>query len=118
MAPWRNPTPARTRLSSTYTRLYHGCGRLCTSGRDAPPRHVHPAQEATVHSSPQPVPTGAHGVRRAARRRDNCPAHQLARVHELPLRLEPVVVDDFGGLLASPPASRSESTNHPRGVHS
>jgi len=69
-----------------------------------------------VHSSSQLVPTGARGVVREARRRDDCPAYLRPRVRELPLRLEPVVVDDFGGLIASPPASRGDSTTDPRGA--
>ena len=70
-----------------------------------------------MHSSPQLVPTGAHGVRSGTRRRDNCPAYVLPRVRELPLRLEPVTADGFGGLVASRPASRAvPTTNHPRGA--
>jgi hypothetical protein len=69
-----------------------------------------------VHSSSQLVPTGARGVVREARRRDDCPAYLRPRVRELPLRLEPVVVDDFGGLIASAPASRGDSTTDPRGA--
>ena len=54
-----------------------------------------------MHSSPQPVPTGAR--HRGTRRRDNCPAYVLPHVRELPLRLEPVAADGFGGLVALPP---------------
>jgi hypothetical protein len=69
-----------------------------------------------VLSSSQPVPTRARGVVREARRRDNCPAYVLPRVRELPLLLEPVVVDCFGGLIASHPAACAGTTtiNHPR----
>jgi hypothetical protein len=69
-----------------------------------------------VHSSSQQVPTGARGVVREARRRDDCPAYVRPRVCELPLRLEPVVADDFGGLLASTPASRGEPITNQRGA--
>ena len=65
-----------------------------------------------MHSSPPQVPAAEYGVVRAARRRDSCPAYQRPRVRELPLRLEPVVVDDFGGLTARPPASRGEPSTH------
>jgi len=71
-----------------------------------------------VHSSLQLVPAGARGVGQAARRRDNCPPYQRPSVRELSLRLEPVEVDDFGGLLASPTASRGKSINPQRGAHS
>jgi hypothetical protein len=70
-----------------------------------------------VHSSSQLAPTGAHGVRSGTRRRDNCPAYALPRVRELPLRLQPVAADSFGGLVTSHPTSRAVSiTTHPRGV--
>jgi hypothetical protein len=64
----------------------------------------------------QPVTTRARGVVREARRRDTCPAYVLPRVRELPLPLEPVVIDGFGGLVASHPATRAGNTtiNHPR----
>ena len=67
-------------------------------------------------SSSQPVATRARGVVREARRRDTCPACVLPRVRELPLLLEPVVVDGFGGLAASHPAACAGTTtiNHPR----
>ena len=71
-----------------------------------------------MYSSPQQVPAAAQGVVRAARRRDHCPAYQRPRVRELPLRLERVEVDDFGGLLASRPASGGRSINHQKGAHS
>jgi hypothetical protein len=69
-----------------------------------------------VLSSSQPVPSAAAGVVSGTRRRDNCPAYQRPRVRELALRLEPVAVDDFGGLLASRPASSAVSTTCPRGA--
>lgn len=68
-------------------------------------------------NSSQQAPTGARGVVREARRRDNCPAYVKPRVRELPLRLAPVVVDHFGGLVTSRPASRAVSIiTHPRGA--
>jgi hypothetical protein len=71
-----------------------------------------------VHTSYQLAPTGARGVRCGTRRRDDCPAYVLPTVRELPLRLEPVVADGFGGLVASHAASRAATTtiNRPRGV--
>ena len=70
-----------------------------------------------MHSSSQLVPTGARGVHSGTCRRDACPAYVLPRVRELPLRLEPVVADTFGGLVTSRPASRAvPTTTHPRGA--
>jgi hypothetical protein len=70
-----------------------------------------------VHSPPQLAPTGAHGVHSGTRRRDNCPAYVLPRVRELPLRLQPVTADSFGGLISSRPASGAvPATTHPRGA--
>jgi hypothetical protein len=70
-----------------------------------------------VHSSSQLVSIGAHGVHSGTRRRDNCPAYGLPRVRELPLRLDPVTADSFGGLVTSHPASRAVPiTTHPRGA--
>lgn len=67
--------------------------------------------------SSQLVPTGARGVVSGTRRRDDCPAYVLPRVRELPLRLEPVVADGFGGLVSSRPASCGVSTTtNPRGA--
>jgi hypothetical protein len=71
-----------------------------------------------VHSSLQLVPADARSVGQAARRRDNCLPYQRPSVRELSLRLEPVEVDDFGGLLASPSAARGKSINPQRGAHS
>jgi hypothetical protein len=70
-----------------------------------------------VHSSPQLVPTGARVVVGGTRRRDDCPAYALPRVRELPLRLQPVTADSFGGLVTSHPASRAlPTTTNPRGA--
>jgi hypothetical protein len=71
-----------------------------------------------VQTSSQLAPTGARGVRAGTRRRDECRAYVLANVRELPLRLEPVVADGFGGLVASHAASCVTTTaiNHPRGA--
>jgi len=70
-----------------------------------------------VHSSSQLIPTGARVVVGGTRRRDDCPAYVLPHVRELPLRLEPVAADSFGGLLASHPASRAVPiTTNPRGA--
>jgi hypothetical protein len=71
-----------------------------------------------VQTSPQLVSTGAHGVRVGTRRRDNCRSYVLPNVRELPLRLERVVADGFGGLVASHPTSCAATTtiNHPRGA--
>jgi hypothetical protein len=54
-----------------------------------------------VHTPIQLVPTSAHSARRGPRRPRECPAFQRAQVRELPLRLEPVVTDTFGGLVGS-----------------
>jgi hypothetical protein len=71
-----------------------------------------------VQTSSQLVSTGARGAGAGTRRRDDCRAYVLANVRELPLRLECVVADSFGGLVASHAASRAATTtiNHPRGA--
>jgi hypothetical protein len=70
-----------------------------------------------VHISSQLVPTGARGVHSGTRRRDECPAYVLPRVRELPLRLEPIVADTFGGLVPRGPASCGvPTTTNPRGA--
>ena len=71
-----------------------------------------------MYSSSQLVPTGTRAVASGTRRRDECPAYVLPHVRELPLRLEPVAADSFGGLLASHPASRAvpPTTTNPRGA--
>jgi hypothetical protein len=47
-----------------------------------------------------------------------CPAYGLPRVRELPLRLEPVAPDTFGGLVGrgSTASCVVPLTNHPRGA--
>jgi hypothetical protein len=66
-----------------------------------------------VQITSQPVSTG---VRRRVTR-ESCPAFVLPRVRELPLRLEPVVADGFGGLVAGRSASCvATTTNHRRGA--
>jgi hypothetical protein len=69
-----------------------------------------------VQTSSQLAPTGARGTRCEPRRRDDCRAHVLPNVRELPLRLERVVADGFGGLVGSRSGSRAATTtiNHPR----
>jgi hypothetical protein len=67
-----------------------------------------------MHTPTQLSPTGAVGqIRRSAA----CPAFRLPRVSELPLRLEPVAPDTFGGLVGHDRAVHS-STTHVRGAHS
>jgi hypothetical protein len=74
-----------------------------------------------MHTPTQLVPTGAHSVLRDARRPRECPAYRLPRVRELPLRLEPVAPDTFGGLVSngSAPPLRAvlSTTTHVRGAH-
>jgi hypothetical protein len=71
-----------------------------------------------VQTSSQIAPTGARGVRVGTRRRDDCRAYVLPNVRELPLRLERVVADGFGGLVGSNAASCAATTtiNHSRGA--
>jgi len=71
-----------------------------------------------MHSTSQHVSPGARNAPRAARLSGLVPAYGLPRVCELPLRLEPVAPDTFGGLVGRPSsASRVVSlTNHPRGA--
>jgi hypothetical protein len=61
------------------------------------------------------MPTTSQLVPRSA---FNAPAYGLPRVRELPLRLEPVAPDTFGGLVGRrSTASRVTSlTNRPRGA--
>ena len=53
-----------------------------------------------MHTQTQLIPIGAHSVVRGARRPRQCPAFQRPQVRELPLRLEPVAHDTFGGLVS------------------
>ena len=68
----------------------------------------------------QLVPIDAHSARDGARRPRACPAYRLPRVRELPLRLEPVAPDTFGGLVsqrsAPPLRAAHATTTHPRGA--
>jgi hypothetical protein len=52
-----------------------------------------------MHTRTQLSPTGAHGAHGGASRPGACPAYRLPQVCELPLRLEPVALDTFGGLV-------------------
>jgi hypothetical protein len=70
-----------------------------------------------MHASTQLSPTGAYSAVGEARRPTACPRFRLPRVSELPLRLEPVAPDTFGGLVGTRRAVQS-STTHVRGVHS
>ena len=54
-----------------------------------------------MHTPTQLVPIGAHSALGGARRPRRCPAYRLPQVRELPLRLEPVAPDTFGGLVSS-----------------
>jgi hypothetical protein len=72
-----------------------------------------------VQTSSQLVSTGAQGVRAGTRRGDDRRTYVLANVRELPLRLECVVADGFGGLVGSNAASCVTTTainHHPRGA--
>ena len=71
-----------------------------------------------MQTSSQLVSIGARGVRSGTRRRDDCRSYVMPNVHELPLRLECVVADGFGGLVGSHAASCDTTTaiNHPRGA--
>ncbi len=51
-----------------------------------------------MHTAIQLVPTGAH-TPSAGRAGQAVPVHQRPQVRELPLRLEPVDSDTFGGLV-------------------
>ena len=71
-----------------------------------------------MHTSSQLVSTGAQGVGSGTRRGDDRRTYVLSNVHELPLRLECVVADGFGGLVGSHAASCVTTTaiNHRRGA--
>ncbi len=66
----------------------------------------------------QLVPPGAANAPRAARLSGQFPEYGLPRVRELPLRLEPVTPDTFGGLVGrgSTASCAVSLTNHPRGA--
>ena len=67
------------------------------------------------------VPTGARSALAGARRPQECRAHRRPQVRELPLRLEPVAPDTFGGLLndcGTPPLGAVlTTTTQLRGPH-
>jgi hypothetical protein len=69
-----------------------------------------------MHTSIQLVPTSARSAGRGARRPRECPAFRRPQVRELPLRLEPVEHDTFGGLVsgcsASPLRAVHSTTTH------
>jgi hypothetical protein len=54
-----------------------------------------------MHTPTQHVPTGARSALAGARRPRECPAYRRPQVRELPLRLEPVANDTFGGLVGA-----------------
>ena len=74
-----------------------------------------------MNTPTQPSPTGALGALGGARRPAACPTYRLAQVRELPLRLEPVTPDSFGGLVskrsARPLRAVLSTTTHVRGAH-
>jgi hypothetical protein len=53
-----------------------------------------------MHASIQLLPTSARSAVRGARRPSECPAFRRPQVCEMPLRLEPVEPDTFGGLVS------------------
>ncbi len=76
-----------------------------------------------MHTPTQLVPTGTRSVLAAgARRPAVCHTYQRPQVRELPLRLEPVAPETFGGLVShrSTPALRAvlTTTTHLRGAQS
>ena len=58
-----------------------------------------------MRTSQHLAPTGRSALRGARRPRE-CPAYRLPQVRELPLRLEPVAPDTFGGLVGSSGAAQ------------
>jgi hypothetical protein len=70
-----------------------------------------------MHTATQLSPTGAYSAFGEAGRPTASPAFRLPQVSELPLRLEPVAPDTFGGLVGTPTAVHP-STTHVRGAHS
>jgi hypothetical protein len=69
-----------------------------------------------MHTATQLSPTGAYSAFGEARRPTASPAFRLPHVSELPLRLEPVAPDTFGGLVVT--GAVHSSTTHVRGAHS
>ena len=78
---------------------------------------VRPAPEATMHTATKLSPNGAHSAFGEARSPTACATFRLPEVSELPLRLEPVAQDTFGGLVGTRRAVQP-STTHVRGAHS
>jgi hypothetical protein len=74
-----------------------------------------------MHTRTQLFPTGAHSARGRASRPGACPTYRLPQVCELPLRLEPVAPDTFGGLVgdssARPLRAVHATTNRVRRAH-
>jgi hypothetical protein len=75
-----------------------------------------------MHAATQLSPSGANSVLRGARRPGACLGYRPAQVRELPLCLEPVAPDTFGGLVGSCSARSlrtvHSSTTDVRGAHS
>jgi hypothetical protein len=71
-----------------------------------------------MRSTSQLISPGAPSAPRVAGLSRLCPAYGLPRVRELPLRLEPVAPDTFGGLVGrgSTASCVVSLTNHPRGA--
>jgi hypothetical protein len=59
-----------------------------------------------MNSPIQLVPTSIRSAGRGPRRPRECPAFRRPQVRELPLRLEPVEHDTFGGLVSGCAAPR------------
>jgi hypothetical protein len=74
-----------------------------------------------MHTPTQLDPRGARSPVGGARRPRECHAYRLPQVRELPLRLEPVTPDSFGGLVskrsARPLRAVLSTTTHVRGAH-
>jgi hypothetical protein len=75
-----------------------------------------------MHTPMQLVPTGAHSAFSGPRRPRERPVHRRPQVRELPLRLEPVTPDPFGGPVNSrgtpPLRAVLTTTTQLRGPHS
>lgn len=71
-----------------------------------------------MRSTPEFAPLAASIAPSTGRLPGFCPAYGLPRVRELPLRLEPVAPDTFGGLVvrSTSVTSAVSLTNHPRGA--
>jgi len=79
-------------------------------------------QETTMHTRTQLVTTGGRRGVAGARRPWACATYRRPDVRELPLRLEPVGPETFGGLLntcsAPPVEAVLKTTTGPRGPRS